>query len=426
MLWREEGGAMAGAESGETMKWRAAQRVVPLLVALVAAPPPSPSMAQLGPKVPESLREGWGFAHDVRDFGESLDGGYELSERDVDCDGRPEVLLDSLAARDAAGNRLYVLFDHTSTGYRYLGEAAAIWSVVAYGSAGGCYLATYEKSGAGALALDLVAVAGGGLDRVGRLELVGGNARTDEDHAVLSALRTGGLEEDSLRRLFATPRPRAAVAEAFPPLRWVESSSIEEVIETVEGRGRQVFERVTPVETGPASESPWWGGVSPRVAQGWADAAARAVLAGEGGGGPSNWLPLREGGVEIVAAHVDDAVRLSLPMGRPPVGVALGRFDVEIAGPESEAARAVEIEWAAAIATTRFGEAGEVLWVVAGEADGEDRRGFRLERLSNFDHDREPEVVIEEETPAGRVQWVLDLSRGDEVDVTGLHAAASD
>lgn len=417
-------GSTATADRDPTARGVAGLAALFVILALVA-----PGLAaQEDDLVPESLREGWGFADDIRDLGDSLDGGYELSERDVDCDGEPEVLLEWLALRGATGNRSYFLFDHTRSGYRYLGRADAIWAVVDYGSAGGCYLATYGKGGGGALTLRLTAVAGGALETLGALELIAGDAGPDDDNALLSALRTGGLTEERLRQLAAAASSRPITLDDVQPPPWVERSSIEEVVENVEGYGPQVFERLRPSEVTPAPASPWWSEVSARAARQWAGAVEEALTGGGVGTQHPVWLPAPgSGGLEIQASRVHAAVRLNLPMGRPPVGIALGRFEATTRWPADESARAVGITWAGVFATTRLGEVEGILRLfVGGDGDGESRRIFRLERLTNLDHDRELEVVIEEEAYAGRVLWLLDVSRGDEVEEIRLHADAWD
>ncbi len=173
------------------------------VLAVAGYPPDDSLMTGRTPRVPAEFREGCASLTEVEDWSRSLiQSDPVLTYRDLDCDGRDDVLVEIAFARGTTGDRSFLAFSRTDRGYRYLGETWRILRTFSYPE--GCYLVQHGSAGGGETVVSLQRVTSDGFSEVGRIVLRAGDGGEEHDRLVFERLAHGDPTRDELLEIFGS------------------------------------------------------------------------------------------------------------------------------------------------------------------------------------------------------------------------------
>ncbi len=166
--------------------------------------------------VPRVLEEGRATRADVAMWTSVIRRDESLVERDLNADGRKDLLAENVGARGTTGNRSFLAFAAGSRGYRFSGTTGNIDRLFRFPS-GNAYVLDRGVCGP-ELGFGLSAVSRGSLVRVGAVHLM---ANTDADADGEAAdvrlrdrLLQGEWSEAELRAVFTPVRANPSVERA--------------------------------------------------------------------------------------------------------------------------------------------------------------------------------------------------------------------
>jgi len=154
-------------------------------------------------KVPTVLKKGIATRSDVDKWTKSIRENEEMVLRDINGDGIRDVLSEIVGARGATGNRAYLLFLHTKTGYKFLGIISNLSKCMTYDSSGNSYILTHSKAGGPHGIYQLHQLVNKELVKIGNnLDVIAGDSGTIEGNIMSNRLRNHIIDEDKLVKIF--------------------------------------------------------------------------------------------------------------------------------------------------------------------------------------------------------------------------------
>ena len=154
-------------------------------------------------KIPEKLKNGTADHSDVEKWTKSLRGTEPVIQKDLNADGLPDLLAEIVHGRGATGNRSFMLFVYTESGYKYLQHISNIGNYMTYDESGKSYLLTYSKAGGPEVHIRLYQLKKNQLTQLGKpLIVFAGDSGTKKGNVLYNRLFYRIISEDKLIKIF--------------------------------------------------------------------------------------------------------------------------------------------------------------------------------------------------------------------------------
>ncbi|OGV51965.1 MAG: hypothetical protein A2X49_08855 [Lentisphaerae bacterium GWF2_52_8] len=154
-------------------------------------------------EVPEKLINGTANISDVETWTKAIRQNIPLIQEDMNGDRKVELLAEIVFARGVTGNRSFLFFVHTGSGYKYLEIISNIKRHVSYEKSGESYLLMYTKAGGPEMVIGLCKLTKIKLIPVGKnLTLFLGDSGKEKDKKLWDRLQEDDLQEKELLEIF--------------------------------------------------------------------------------------------------------------------------------------------------------------------------------------------------------------------------------
>jgi hypothetical protein len=157
--------------------------------------------------IPEPLKAGRASEAYVLEWTSKIRAGEPIVRRDLNSDGREDLLAEVVVARGTTGNCFFLVFVATKDGFRFAGDTGNLYRAISFGGTGRAYLIDHSNCGT-ELGVGLARFSDGVLAPVGRPIILKNidPGVGDEDTKIVERFRSGTWTEPELLRVFTEGR----------------------------------------------------------------------------------------------------------------------------------------------------------------------------------------------------------------------------